>query len=376
MIAGRRIPLAIVAAALAGCEVPTEPERPEVPQPAPLEFRPFTTVGVPLAGSYRPRYFPFRRWKCPGGTAALGNPLCDGPDGARRSYEWADGTDRGDLRVEVTRHTYPMLASRNDPRLSVRPITGHVGPPPGSPGDKWYIVWRDTLEVQTGPVAVSWEIAGRWRADSVTIAMHEASIPRKVGGAGAGEFPEPFRSADGAVYFHPAETELATFTGSIMRTGNGDRSDRYALRCNPDAIRPVCSRIDPVVAVTIHGGGVAHLTGRWWRPSWATGSGTVDRQARPDGRGHAIFKDLAPTGDGFTENPPYHPHTRFEGAVAVQCDGGPHLQAEVLTLARADGFEGALPAFGWVFADCRTGIVETMRERYPTLAARSRAISG
>lgn len=367
-----RIQVAIAAGVLAGCGAEPVPFRPEVPQPEPVEFRPHTAVGVPLAGAYLPSYKPFRYFRCPAANP-YGNPYCTGAAGARRSYIWHDGSERGALRVRVTRYTYPMLSSRNDPSFSVRPITGHIGPPPGSPGRKWYVVWRDTLEVQRAEIGeVRWEIAGRWLADSVHLVI-DPELPRKVGTtAPASEFPEPFE-ADGVRYHHPAEDELATYAGTIRRTGLGERSSRYALRCDAE-VRPVCSHIDPVVVVTIHGGGVARLTGRWWRPSSAIQAGAepegrVDREARPDARGHAIFKHLAPEGDGFTANLPYHPHTRFEGRVAVRCAGGGEaLEAAAGPLQRFDsGRLASIGAFAWVFADCDARTVTTMRDRYPDL---------
>ena len=363
--------VALAVAVLAACQSsPAEPVRPVLPEPpepriiADHEFVAVTGIpqggpfGAALEGDYDLGYRPFRWRNCSG---APGDPDCEDAVDARLSYLWEDGSDFGDLLVRVTRHTYPSLSDQPRWDLSSRPglkyETRNITGLPGA----WYIIWRDTAQVEHAPLRQFWRIAGKWRTDSVTIEVAEDRLPRKVGTREPGrEFPEPWTAADGTRYHHPAESELAAYGRTVMRADLGDFPRRYGLRCGR-GVRPVCARIDPVVVATVHGGGEVTLDGRWWK----TGSSTtmaVRRTARPDDRGHAIFRSLVE--DDYTGGLP-----RFTGQVRVLCDSGASLEAEVGELYRSGGNRkpGAVTALAWVFADCPSGTVTTMRDRYPDI---------
>ncbi len=310
--------------------------------------------GAALEGQQWAEYYPFRRVLCGGG---FGDPACTSAENAQLTYLWEDGSD-GELLVRVERHTYPLLIDQRRADLSVRRPVGPLTAITGLRGT-WWLIWRDTAMVELAPVRVSWQIAGRWGQDSVTISVAEDLMPRKVGSRGA-EFPEPWVAADGSAYHHPAEVELAAYRGSVMRAGVGYTRQRYASRCAA-ALRPVCSRMDPVVVVTVHGGGEARLDVRRWQREGEPEA--VARTARPDGRGHAIFRHLIHD-DGVGGS------WFVAGGVSVRCDGGAVLEAEVATLQRLNAFhavERAVSSFAWVFADCAAGTVTTMRERYPRI---------
>lgn len=334
------------------------PPEPEVRLIADHEFSAVTGIpqgpfGWKLEGNQWTPYDPFRRVMCGG----YGDPDCTGPVEARRAYLWEDGSDLGDLRVRVTRHTYPLLADQPAQRLSVRPPIRIQGGVTGLSGD-WWIIWRDTLMVETAPLRVAWEIDGRWRMDSVTVEV-AGDLPRKIGTQNPREFPESWRAADGTAYYHPAEAELAVYEGTVMRAGLGDHPQRYGETCWPQALRPVCARMDPVVVVTVHGEGEVELSGRRWQRG-SSSEEEIGRRGRPDDRGHAIFRHLVE--ENFTGGAWF-----FAGRVEVRCDGGAVLEVKVAELQRRDALHvkvNAVAAFAWVFADCRAGTVTTMRERY------------
>lgn len=354
---------------LAACDGAVEPppESPSVPAPPPVriiadhEFAAVTGIslgggfGPPLQGNHWDESDPFRRFLCSGQP---GDSSCTSFQNAQLTYLWEGGSD-GELPVRVERHTYPLLVDQYRPDLSVRPPVGPQDNITGLRGT-WWRIWRDTAQVDFASVpGILWEIAGRWGQDSVTISVAEDRIPRKVG-SNAVEFPAPWTAADGSTYHHPAETELAAYEGSVMRAGLGYTRQRYASRCGR-GMRPVCSRIDPVVVVTMHGGGEARLSGQRWQRGGEPAA--VERSGRPDGRGHAIFRHLV-NDDGRG------PSWFFEGAVSVRCDVGAVLEAEIATLQRRGTFhavEYSVAAFAWVFADCVAGTVTTMRQRYPQI---------
>ncbi len=309
--------------------------------------------GPALEGEQRVGYDPFRRVGCGG----RGDPACGDPVDAQRTYLWEDGSD-GELLVRVARHTYPLLVDQRRADLSVRPPVGPLDRITGLRGT-WWIIWRDTSMVEYAPLRFAWKIAGRWGTDSVTISVAEDRLPRKVGATDPRrEFPEPWVAADGDAYHHPSEVELVAYRGSVMRVGLGYTLQRYGSRCGA-ALRPVCSRMDPVVVATVHGGGEARLDVRRWQRGGEAEA--VARTARPDARGHAIFRHLIHD-DGVGGS------WFVAGGVSVRCDNGRALEAEVATLQRRSAFhavENAVSSFAWVFADCDAGIITTMRERYP-----------
>lgn len=364
----RMVPVCLVLAACGGAVDPP-PESPPVPPPPPVriiadhEFAAVTGIslgggfGPSLEGNHMAASFPFRRFRC---SKRFGDPACGSFEDAQLDYLWDDGSDGG-LPVRVDRHTYPLLIDQRRADLSVRPPVGPQDNITGLRGT-WWRIWRDTAQVEFASApGILWEIAGRWGQDSVTISVAEDRIPRKVGSLAAG-FPAPWTAADGAVYHHPAEMELAVYEGSVMRAGLGYTRQRYASRCGDGrGMRPVCSRIDPVVVVTVHGEGEVRLSGRRWQRGGEPAA--VEQSGRPDGRGHAIFRHLV-NDDGRG------PSWFFAGGVSVRCDGGSSLDADVATLQRRGAFhavEYSVAAFAWVFADCAAGTVTTMRQRYPAI---------